>query len=72
MTHCDCEQCKRDRELLEQVREFIPIFMAVMRAQAMAAQTVSNKWREGQGETMFRKMNEKKGDIIQEKVLVNA
>jgi hypothetical protein len=59
MTHCDCEQCKQDRELIELVREFMPLFMAIVRAQAMAAQTVSNKWRDGQGETAFRKMHEK-------------
>lgn len=63
MTHCDCEECKRNRELLEMMSEFMPLFLAIVRAQAMASQTVANKWREGQGETMFRKANERKDDI---------
>lgn len=73
MTHCDCEACKQDRELLDMMREFLPLFLAMTRAQAMASQTMSNKWREMEGETKFRKANEKKNDIMQtERIAINA
>lgn len=54
MNHCNCEQCQKDRELLDMVKEVLPLLLVVARAQAMAATTVSNKWKEGEGETKFR------------------
>lgn len=60
LEHCNCEQCQHDRELLNNLRDVLPLLMAVLRAQAMAATTVSNKWKELEGETEFRKMIEKK------------
>jgi hypothetical protein len=73
VTHCNCDDCKHDRELLASVRELLPLLLAIARAQAMAAQTVANKWRDGEGETAFRKMNEqKKHDIITERIPVNV
>ena len=60
MLHCDCDECKRNRELLEMMREFMPLLVAITRSQALASTTVSNKWRELEGETAFRKMLEKR------------
>ena len=64
MIHCDCPDCTRDRELLESMRELLPLLLAIARAQAMTAITVSNKWRDMEGETAFRKMNEKKRSAV--------
>ncbi len=59
------EELARLDELENMLRELMRILLPIARAQAMAATTVSNKWRELEGETFFRKMNEKKSDIIQ-------
>jgi hypothetical protein len=60
MNHCTCPDCTRDRELLNSVRELLPLILAVTRAQAMASTTISNKWKEMEGETEFRRMIEKR------------
>ena len=74
MNHCDCDACKRDRELLEMVREFLPLLMILARAQASASINVSHKWRDLDGEGMFKKLNEThKSDIIKaERIAVNV
>ena len=59
MTHCDCPECIRDRELLKTMRELLPLLLIMARAQAVASTTMSNKWRELEGETVFRKLNQK-------------
>lgn len=56
--HCDCAECKRDRELLDSIRDLLPLLVVMARAQAMASTTMSNKWRELEGETVFRKVTE--------------
>ena len=74
MNHCDCDACKRDRELMEMVREFLPLLVILARAQASASINISHKWRDLDGEGMFKKLNEmRKGDIMQtERMAVNV
>lgn len=53
-THCNCPECARDRELLLMMREMLPMLIMFARSYAMASTTISNKWRELEGETKFR------------------
>ena len=65
MTHCPCDDCKRDRELLESMRELLPLLLFMARAQVQTGTTIANKWKELDGEIAFREMaDRKKRDII--------
>lgn len=74
MIHCNCPECTRDRELLESMRELLPLLMMLARAEVQAATTISKKWKELGGEASFREMIEKrKNDIIPvERMTVNV
>lgn len=64
MTHCDCPECQKDRELLKELRELLPLLVFMARAQAVASTTISNKWRELEGETTFRRINEQVKTVV--------
>lgn len=59
------EELARLTELENMVHDLIQILLPIVRAQAMASTTVSNKWRELEGETFFRDMNKKNCDKIE-------
>jgi len=54
--HCDCDECRRDRDLLLLMREIMPLLIILARAQSVAAVTVARKWEAGSGETLFRRV----------------
>lgn len=64
--HCGCPECVKDRELLALMREIMPLLVVLARAQSVAAVTVSRKWQEGQGETLFRKIVNKQKEYAPE------
>lgn len=64
MTHCDCADCQKDRKLLKTVRELLPLLLFMARAQAVASTTTANKWRELEGESIFRRMKEEAKTMI--------
>lgn len=53
-THCTCPECEKNRELLSMMREMLPMLIIFARSYAMASTTVSNKWRDLEGESKFR------------------
>ena len=58
-THCDCPECQKDRELLSMMREMLPMLIIFARSYAMASTTISNKWKDLEGETKFRMVIDK-------------
>lgn len=64
-THCDCPECKKDRELLAMMREMLPMLIIFARSYAMASTTISNKWRDLEGETKFRMVIDKQKTTVQ-------
>lgn len=64
MTHCDCQECQKDRELLKEIRDLLPLLVFMARAQAVASTTMANKWRDMQGESVFRRMKEEAKIVV--------
>ena len=58
-THCDCPECQKDRELLAMMHEMLPMLIIFARSYAMASTTISNKWKDLEGETKFRMVIDK-------------
>jgi hypothetical protein len=49
------EMVKRIETLEAQLEMMFALFLPIVRAEAMAATTISRKWRELEGEELFRK-----------------
>ena len=58
-THCNCPECQKDRELLAMMREIMPLLIIFARSYAVASTTISNKWKDLEGETKFRMVLDK-------------
>lgn len=58
-THCNCPECQKDRETLLLMREMLPMLIIFARSYAMASTTISNKWKDLEGETKFRMVLDK-------------